>query len=365
MKSVRKWLLHPVVVAGVVLAVLPFVLPRIGSSASLATEIAIYALYGLGFNLLLGYTGLVSFGASAFFGAASYAAGLAMLHFFNNIYLSIIFGTATSAVLGLAIGLLILRRRGIYFSLLTLAFTQLFYEIAFKWTDVTGGENGLQGIVRNTLVSPLAYHYFVVAVVLCGIYAIWRIAHSPFGRVLQAIRDNQQRVLCLGFDTTRFKLIAFVLSSTFIGLAGSLLTFMIQSVYADNLNWQHAGDPVMMTILGGIHHFLGSTWGALIFLTLSDKLSSITEHWWLVFGLILIAFILLSPEGVSGIWMRLRGRGDRWSLTDQEIPPQGKSVSCSIWSRWPLSKPIRRSWRCTGFRNGSVRWWSPTRSISR
>jgi ABC-type branched-subunit amino acid transport system ATPase component len=144
---------------------------------------------------------------------------------------------------------------------------------------------------------------------------------------LQAIRDNQQRVLCLGFDTTRFKLIAFVLSSTFIGLAGSLLTFMIQSVYADNLNWQHAGDPVMMTILGGIHHFLGSTWGALIFLTLSDKLSSITEHWWLVFGLILIAFILLSPEGVSGIWMRLRGRGDRWSLTDQEIPPQGKSVS--------------------------------------
>ncbi len=327
MTSARKILLHPVLVAGVVFSVLPFVLPLIGSSASLATEIAIYALYSLGFNLLLGYTGLVSFGASAFFGAASYAAGLAMLHFFNNIYLSIIFGTVTAAVLGLIIGLLILRRRGIYFSLLTLAFTQLFYEIAFKWTDVTGGENGLQGIVRNSLVSPLAYHYFVVAVVLCGMYAIWRIAHSPFGRVLQAIRDNEQRVRCLGFDTKRFKLIAFVLSAAFIGLGGSLLTFMIQSVYADNLNWQHAGDPVMMTILGGIHHFLGSTWGALIFLTLSDKLSSITEHWWLVFGLILIAFILLSPEGVSGIWMRLRGQGNRWTLTDEEIPPRGKSVS--------------------------------------
>jgi branched-chain amino acid transport system ATP-binding protein len=327
MKSVGKVLLHPISVAGIVFAVLPLVLPLIGSSASLATEIAIYALYGLGFNLLLGYTGLVSFGASAFFGAASYAAGLSMLYFFNNIYLSIIFGTATAAVLGLVIGLLIMRRRGIYFSLLTLAFTQLFYEIAFKWTDVTGGENGLQGIVRNSLRSPLAYHYFVVTMVLCGIYAIWRIAHSPFGRVVQAIRDNEQRARCLGFDTKRFKVIAFVLSATFIGLGGSLLTFMIQSVYADNLNWQHAGDPVMMTILGGIHHFLGSTWGAMIFLTLSDKLSSYTEHWWLVFGLILITFILLSPEGVSGIWMRLRGLGGHWTLTDEEVPPRGESVS--------------------------------------
>ncbi len=178
MKSVRKWLLHPVLVAGVVFSVLPFVLPRIGSSASLATEIAIYALYGLGFNLLLGYTGLVSFGASAFFGAASYAAGLAMLYCFNNIYLSIIAGTAAAAVLGLVIGLLILRRRGIYFSLLTLAFTQLFYEIAFKWTDITGGENGLQGIVRNSLVSPLAYHYFVVG--RRALRHLRHLAHRPF-----------------------------------------------------------------------------------------------------------------------------------------------------------------------------------------
>jgi ABC-type branched-subunit amino acid transport system ATPase component/ABC-type branched-subunit amino acid transport system permease subunit len=325
MKSIRKRLLHPILVAGVVFAVLPFILPRIGSTASLATEIAIYALYGLGFNLLLGYTGLVSFGASAFFGAASYAAGLAVLHLFHNMYLAIIFGTVTAAVLGLIIGLLILRRRGIYFSLLTLAFTQLFYEIAFKWTDVTGGENGLQGISRTSLHSPLAYHYFVVVVVLCGIYAIWRIAHSPFGRVLQAIRDNEQRVRCLGYDTKGYKLGAFVLSSLFIGLGGSLLTFLIQSVYADNLNWQHAGDPVMMTILGGIHHFLGSTWGAIIFLILSDQLSSLTEHWWLFFGAILIAFILLSPEGISGIWFRLTGR-DRWTLTDEEIPPRPRET---------------------------------------
>ncbi len=160
------------------------------------------------------------------------------------------------------------------------------------------------------LTSPLAYHYFVVGVVLCGMYAVWRIVHSPFGRVLQALRDNEQRVRCLGYDTKRIKLIAFIISATVIGLGGSLLTFLIQSVYADNLNWQHAGDPVMMTILGGIHHFLGPTWGAVIFIILSDQLSSLTEHWWLFFGAILIAFILLSPEGISGIWIRLTGSAE-------------------------------------------------------
>ncbi|MEO6781997.1 MAG: ATP-binding cassette domain-containing protein [Bradyrhizobium sp.] len=325
MNATRKSLLHPILVAGIVFAVLPFVLRRIGSTTTLGTEIAIYALYALGFNLLLGYTGLVSFGASAFFGAASYAAGIAVLHLIDNMYFSILFGTVTAGVLGLVIGLLILRRRGIYFSLLTLAFTQLFYEIAFKWTDLTGGENGLQGISRSTLSSPLAYHYFVVGVVLCGMYVVWRIVHSPFGRVLQALRDNEQRVRCLGYDTKRIKLIAFIISATVMGLAGSLLTFLIQSVYADNLNWQHAGDPVMMTILGGIHHFLGPTWGAVIFIILSDQLSSLTEHWWLFFGAILIAFILLSPEGISGIWIRLRGRRN-WTLTAEDIPSPPKDV---------------------------------------
>ena len=164
----------------------------------------------------------------------------------------------------------------------------------------------------NFEVDPglsLAYHYFVVGVVLCGMYAVWRIVHSPFGRVLQALRDNEQRVRCLGYDTKRIKLIAFIISATVIGLGGSLLTFLIQSVYADNLNWQHAGDPVMMTILGGIHHFLGPTWGAIIFIMLSDQLSSLTEHWWLFFGAILIGFILLSPEGISGIWIHYADAG--------------------------------------------------------
>lgn len=318
MTSHRFWL-HPVLMAAIIFVVLFWCLPKLGTASSIATQIAIYALYALGFNLLLGYTGLVSFGASAFFGTAGYVAGLVNLHLSQSPFIAILISTIFAAVLGLVLGLIILRRRGIYFSLLTLAFTQLFYEIAFKWTELTGGENGLQGVTRPVLTSSLAYHLFVCAVVVAGMYGVWRIAHSPFGRVLQAMRDNQQRVRCLGYNTRSYQLGAFVLSATIIGLAGSLLTFLIQSVYADNLNWQHAGDPVMMTILGGIHHFLGPLWGSMIFIFVSDQLSSITEHWWLVFGALLIAFILLSPEGMSGIWLRLFGCG-RWSLTVDRLP---------------------------------------------
>src|ERR1700730_10895051 len=245
MRRFGHGLRHPLLSLAIVFAILPFLLPWIGSTGSLATEIAIYTLYGLGFNLLLRYAGLVSFGASAFFGMASYAAGLAMIRLFGAVVPGVLFGTAFAALLGLVLGLLILRRRGIYFSLLTLAFTQLFYEITFKWTALTGGENGLQGVIRPGLEGPLVYHFFACAVIIAALYLLWRVVHAPFGRVLQAIRDNEQRVSCLGYDTQRYKLGAFVLSASFIGLAGSLLTFLIQGVYADNLNWQHAGEPVM------------------------------------------------------------------------------------------------------------------------
>lgn len=317
----RLVLTHPLLITAVVFAILPFLLRLWGATIGLATQIEIYTLYALGFNLLLGYAGLVSFGASAYFGVASYAAGEAFLHIVPNMYIDILFGTLVGTVAGLAVGALILRRRGLYFSLLTLAFTQLFYEIAFHWTNFTGGENGLQGITRVSLVGQMPFHYFVGAVVLLAMWLVWRIAHAPFGRVLQAIRDNEQRVRCLGYNTFGYKLAAFTLSSLFIGLAGSLLTFLIEGVYADNLNWQHAGDPVMMTILGGIHYFLGPLWGSTLFIILSDKLSAVTEHWWLIFGTIMIGFILLSPEGISGIAGRLSGNR-QWRLTRTTVPPR-------------------------------------------
>ncbi len=319
MSRLRETITHPIFIATVAFAVLPFLLPRIGSTISLGTEIVLYTLYGMGYNLLLGYTGLTSFGPSAYFGMAAYAAGLAQLHLASNIYVAIVLGTLSSAITAVVLGALILRRRGLYFSLLTLAFTQLFYEIAFQWTDVTGGENGLQGMSRPGLENEFAFHAFCSAVVVVALYLLWRVVHSPFGRVLQAIRENEQRARCLGYNTHRYKLVAFVLSATFMGLAGSLLTFLIQGVYADALNWQHAGDPVLMTVLGGMHHFLGPLWGAFTFILLRDQLSSFTEHWWLFFGAVMIAFILLSPEGLSGIFARLRG-GPRWNLTRTALP---------------------------------------------
>jgi ABC-type branched-subunit amino acid transport system ATPase component/ABC-type branched-subunit amino acid transport system permease subunit len=311
---------HPLLLLAVILVILPLAMSHFGSTINLADQVAIYTLYALGFNLLLGYTGLLSFGASLFFGFASYVAALVALHIAPNIFLGLVLAILATFVLSVVIGLLILRRRGFYFALLTLAFSQLFYEIAFHWTSVTGGENGLQGVTRPGLSDAMIYYAFTAILVWLSAFALLRVAHSPFGRVLQAIRDNEQRAYCMGYSPFRYKLGAFVLSSTFIGLAGALLTFLIRGVYATNMNWLHAGDPVLMTILGGMHHFLGPLWGAIIFINLEDQLSAVTEHWWLVFGAILMAVVLLSPEGLSGAVTRLWG-SHRWGLTRSRVPP--------------------------------------------
>jgi ABC-type branched-subunit amino acid transport system ATPase component/ABC-type branched-subunit amino acid transport system permease subunit len=312
---------HPAVVAALVLAALTALWSLLGSPISLITQIAIYTLYGAGVNLLVGYTGLVPFGASVFFGCASYAAAFFILGRYGNDLVSLLFATVFSALLALAIGAIILRRKGLYFSLLTLAFSQIAFEIAFKWTAVTGGENGLQSVHRTSFTSAWSFHVFVVAVTVACIWLLWRIAHSPFGRVLQAIRDNEQRASSLGYDVHRFRHGALILTGTFVGLGGALLTLMLEGVYANNLSWQHAGDSLLMTVLGGVHHALGPLWGAIAFILLEDRLSAVTENWWLVFAPILMLFALTSPEGMQGLWQRLLGR-QRWTLVRPDIPPR-------------------------------------------
>ena len=244
-------------------------------------------------------------------------------------------------MLAAVIALIILRRRGLYFSLLTLAFSQIAFEIAFKWTDVTGGENGLQGVPRPLFPSAWAFHAFTLVTVAIGLYMLWRIAHSPFGRSLQALRDNEQRAQSLGYDTYRLKFVSFVLMGGFVGYSGGLLAFMIHGAYADNLCWQHAGDSLLMAVLGGVHHFLGPLWGAIAFILLEDRLSAITESWWLIFAPIVILFALASPEGMQGLVFRLRGRND-WTLTRGEIPPRPATIAPYAASRAKLdpSKPI-------------------------
>lgn len=320
MTGIRQFIRHPLTVMAATLIVLPLAMHAAGSTLSLASQVVIYCLYGLGFNVLLGYTGLVSFGQSAFFGFAGYITALVALHLVQDIWLGLFLGTVLTGFLGLLVGMIILRRQGIYFALLTLAVSQLFFEIAYRWTSVTGGENGLQGVSQGPIANPWMLYAFCAVVTWIVAWMLWRVAHSPFGRVLQLIRDSEKRAMALGYETTRYKLMAFTLSAFVCGFAGSLLTYVIEGVYANNMNWEHAGDPVMMTLFGGMHYFLGPLWGAILYINLSDQLSSYTEHWWLIFGALLMAVILLSPEGLSGIWSRLFKGRVVWGLTDATVP---------------------------------------------
>ena len=313
---------HPIVVMAVVLIAGSGISLVTGMPIHRITQIAIYTLYAGGVNFLIGYLGLVPFGASFFFGCASYA--LAILGgstWGGNELTGIVIALVFSLILAFVVGAIILRRRGLYFSLLTLACSQIAFEIAFKWTAVTGGENGLQNVGRPLFSSAISFHVFAMVVALGTLWLLWRIAHAPFGRVMQAIRDNEQRVASLGFNTYRTKLIALTIAGGAIGVAGGLMALLLQGAYANNLGWQHAGDPVLMAALGGVHQFLGPMWGAIIFIVLEDRLSAITENWWLFFAPIIIAFALLSQEGVQGLLQRLVRR-NRWTLTRSSIPPR-------------------------------------------
>lgn len=317
---------HPIAIIAAVLLVASAIALGIGMPVARVTQIAIYTLYAAGVNFLIGYLGLVPFGASFFFGTAGYAVALIGTRLLGGNELGdVLVAAGFSMLLALTVGAVILRRRGLYFSLLTLACSQIAFEIAFKWTDVTGGENGIQDVARPLFTSALEFHWFALVVVLGMLWLLWRIAHSPFGRMMQALRDNEERVASLGYNTYQTKLVALVIAGGAIGIAGGLMVLLLQGAYANNLSWQHAGDPVLMAALGGVHHFLGPLWGSIIFIVLEDRLSALTENWWLFFAPIIIAFALLSHEGVRGIFQRLVRR-DRWTLTRDGISPRPAKI---------------------------------------
>lgn len=317
---------HPVAVLTLCLIVVSLALTASGTPLERVTQIAIYTLYGMGVNLLVAYTGLVPFGASVFFGTSTYLVAVSLLRFIGNEMLALAASVIVTAALAALIGALVLRRRGFYFSLLTLACSQIAFEIAFKWTDVTGGENGLQNVPRPTFSTTAGFHVFACVTVVAVAWALWRLVHAPFGRALQALRDNEQRAASLGYDTYRLKLQAFVISAAVIGYAGGLLCLMLQGAYANNLSWEHAGDSLLMTVLGGVHQFLGPLWGAIAFILLEDKLSSLTEHWWLIFAPIIIAFAFFSPEGIQGLVQRVLRRPG-WTLVRNTIPSRPEIIA--------------------------------------
>jgi len=314
-RKVSGTLKHPLVGLAAILFFLPYILVLLGATVSLATEVLIFALLGLGFNILLGYTGLVSFGHGAYFGLATYAAALTQLHLCHGMVVPLLFGVLTGGLLGAVVGFLIMRKRGVYFALLTLAFTQMFFYIVYRATSVTGGENGLGGIERFPIrfphlfaidiSDPSIYYYFVYGIFLVAIYLIWKMVHSPFGCVLQAIRENDERARCVGYDTKRYRYVAFIISCAFAGLAGSLYVFLLRFAYPESVGWIMGGDILAMTVVGGMKSFFGPVVGATFFIFLRDILTSYTEHWLVVFGGLFMVFILFSPQGIAGIIQKI------------------------------------------------------------
>jgi ABC-type branched-subunit amino acid transport system ATPase component/ABC-type branched-subunit amino acid transport system permease subunit len=307
---------HPLVWLYAWFLVIPLVMTAVKSTVSLGTEIVVFTLLAIAYNLLMGYTGLVSFGHSAFFGLGGYAAGLVQIHLVKGMVVPLLAGVAVATLAGAVIGFLLMRKRGVYFSLLTLAFTQMFFYVVYGATGVTGGENGLGGIERFPLGAGVlrvdlgdkrVYYYATAGVAAAAIWVLWRVVHSPFGRVLQGIRENEQRASFVGYDVRRYKLAAFVVSCAFAGLAGALYTFLLNFAYPESLHVTMAGEIAAMTLVGGMRSFVGPAVGAAVFVFMRDTLSSWTENWLVYFGVIFIAFVMFSPNGIVGVVQRLRG----------------------------------------------------------
>jgi branched-chain amino acid transport system permease protein len=297
---------HPVLVFVAFFALFPFVVPY----KALATQVLIYGLFALGFNLLYGYTGLLSFGHAAYWGLGAYGTGIALAKLkVGSLWLALGAGLGLACLGGLVIGFFCLRRRGIYFAMLTLAFAQLLYFIGFHLSDWTGGDDGLRGIrllpltlpgLSLPLDTPLGFYYFALVLVALAVAGLKRILDSPFGAVLQAIRENSERAVACGYDITRVKLLSFVFSALFAGLAGALDALRLAVVPIESLYWTTSGQVVIMTLLGGAGTFFGPFVGALAFLVLEDRLSLFTESWPLVVGAIFMGFVLFLPRGIWG-----------------------------------------------------------------
>ncbi|WP_417808003.1 branched-chain amino acid ABC transporter permease [Thioclava sp.] len=273
-------------------------------------QLLCFALFAAAFNLLIGFTGLLSFGHAAFFGGAAYIAGHALKVWGFPPLLGIATGTLFAAALGWAVGSLAIRRQGIYFAMITLALAQIVYFLVLQ-LPFTGGEDGLQGIPRGHLLGfidlnqPLAMYYTVAAIFLIGFLVIYRIIHSPFGQVLQAIRENEPRALSLGYNVDRFKLLAFVLSAALAGLAGSTKALVFQFASLTDAQWQMSGEVILMTLLGGMGTIFGPVVGAFIVVALQHALSGIGSWVQVVIGGTFIACVLLFRRGIVGELARL------------------------------------------------------------
>ena len=318
----RALLLH--LVAILVIAFLP----QMGGYPIFLMKIMCYALFACAFNLLLGYVGLLSFGHAAFVSVAAYACGQSLAVWGWPTWAGLLLGTVGAGALGLLFGALSVRRSGIYFAMITLALAQMLY-FYFLQASFTGGEDGLHGIPRGTflgldLQQDIQLYYLVLAIFVIGYAVIWRTVHSPFGQALTAIRENEPRMISLGYNTDRFKLLAFVISASLSGLAGATKSLVFVSASLSDATWHMSGMVILMTLIGGMGTLTGPVLGAVIMVALENKVGVIGRflmeatgiEWFrvlgesvtIVIGLIFVVCVMAFRRGIVGEWLHFRER---------------------------------------------------------
>jgi branched-chain amino acid transport system permease protein len=316
--SARRWPAprRPVLFGLALIVIAAALAPVVLSAAALLNlqDAAGLALFAGATNLLVGYGGLVSFGQGAFYGIGAYTVALAWLHLHASFWVSFACAPVAGAVAALAVGLLALRTRRLYFALLTLAVSQLLYVVVQQQVRFTGGANGVFGAMLPGFLSSSGNGYwFTLAVAVAGLLVLWQVTRSPFGLTLRAIRENRERAEALGVNVFRHQLLAFVISGAFCALAGVLFVVYDQSANPDLLNWTESGYPILMAVLGGQYTFLGPALGALIYEQARDVLLVNFTDSQLVFGLVLLVIMLAAPDGVAGLLGRGgRGLASRW-----------------------------------------------------
>jgi branched-chain amino acid transport system permease protein len=296
---------HRVLLAIVFLLIMPWLLPY----EALAVNILIFGLYAVGFNLLFGYTGMLSFGHASFLGIGSYLAGISIVQANFPWWLAIFIGVLAATLAGAIIGFFAIRTRGIYFSMVTLALGQIVYYAFYKAEGFTGGENGLRGVKLEIIdlfgwklnfVDPTTKYYVVLFFVALALWFVSRVLNSPFGAVMETLRENDKRAAACGYDVAKSKWLVFVLSAAVCGLAGTLRALHLSIVPIDSLHYLQSGQAVMMSLLGGMGTFFGPFVGAAVFLLLEDVVTNATKYWMAVVGLIFMVFVLFFPRGIWG-----------------------------------------------------------------
>ncbi len=304
----------PTAIVWLVLLSVPAWLPFVGGYTALAGRVLVLGLAAMGLNILLGYTGVMSFGHAAYFGLGAYGTGLTLRYLANSTPLALLMGILLGGVAGTLFGALIVRRKGVYFAMVTIAFGQICYYIAYRWNDFTGGYDGLRGFQRQPIaIGPwlidiqnngTVFYYFILAVfaVCVGLMAL--LLASPFGRTLLAIRENQRRARFLGIPVERHVWLSFSISCFFTSAAGALYALLNNFADPTALNYVLSGDIVIMVVMGGMRSFWGPLLGAALFVVLQDYVSSMTTNWMSFIGLMFVIVVLFFPRGLLGFIRR-------------------------------------------------------------